>query len=582
MSAWRKAFALRWGDWSQRSFPRLLTLFIGRMFHGGSELGTEELDLGIAATGILLAMPGLLVSLLLLEKYGSLTRWLRGDRPFDPFVTTVPDEYFFIVLSMSVTGIATLWKWTTIFPDRRDFANLVHLPISLRSVFAANFAALAVLACVYTMVVNAASLLLFPGAVFGTDIDIPTLVRFSFGHAVAVIAASLLAFCAVFALMGILLALFPYGISRRISLLARFVVMVCLLALLASSLSVPNPLARGPSGGIQHLTMLPPLWFLGLSQWLWGRGSDPFFAGMARRALLAFLAVPLVAVVAYVAGFRRAFQKIPEVADLPVLPRSRQMRSAFRTPLWSRLVFRTPTQRACGSFIIHTFGRSEAHQQVLLFFIAIGVVVCAKRLADVPIAAASATRSPVLAEYLAVPFILTFCVIVGLRCCFEIPLDLQANWIFKLWMDAKTLDARATARKVLLLLSLSWIAPITLVWSTYLWGFYFAMVHTLMVIGYSMVIVEVSLVHFRKLPFTCEYPRFESHSPLIVVAYLFAFILLTSCVPKGEQWLSTSPWTAPVLFLPILAAIVGLHQYRKSMLPMDKELIFEQPESSWN
>ena len=151
------------------------------------------------------------------------------------------------------------------------------------------------------------------------------------------------------------------------------------------------------------------------------------------------------------------------------------------------------------------------------------------------------TRSPVLAEYLAVPFILTFCVIVGLRCCFEIPLDLQANWIFKLWMDAKTFDARATAQRVLILLSLSWIAPITLVWSTYLWGFYFAMVHTLMVIGYSVVIVEVSLVHFRKLPFTCEYPRFESHSPLIVVAYLFAFILLTSCVPKGEQWLSTSP-----------------------------------------
>jgi hypothetical protein len=580
MSAWRKAFALRWGDWSQRSFPRLLTLFIGRMFHGGSELGTEELDLGIAATGILLAMPGLFVSLLLLEKYGSLTRWLRGDPiPSSPpsrmntFSSYCPCRSRESRRSgngrrFSRTG-ATLRTWCTC-----RFPCAACLPPTSPP-----------LRCwpgVYTMVVNAASLLLFPGAVFGTEIDIPTLVRFSFGHAVAVIAASLLAFCAVFALMGILLALFPYGISRRISLLARFVVMVCLLALLASSLSVPNPLARGPSGGIQHLTMLPPLWFLGLSQWLWGRGSDPFFAGMARRALLAFLAVPLIAVVAYVAGFRRAFQKIPEVADLPVLPRSRQMRSAFRPPLWSRLVFRTPTQRACGSFIIHTFGRSEAHQQVLLFFIAIGVVVCAKRLADVPIAAASATRSPVLAEYLAVPFILTFCVIVGLRCCFEIPLDLQANWIFKLWMDAKTLDARATARKVLLLLSLSWIAPITVVWSTYLWGFYFAMVHTLMVIGYSMVIVEVSLVHFRKLPFTCEYPRFESHSPLIVVAYLFAFILLTSCVPKGEQWLSTSPWTAPVLFLPILAAIVGLHQYRKSMLPMDKELIFEQPESSWN
>lgn len=37
------------------------------MFHGGGEPGTVELDLGVGVTGLLLAMPGLLVSLLLLE-----------------------------------------------------------------------------------------------------------------------------------------------------------------------------------------------------------------------------------------------------------------------------------------------------------------------------------------------------------------------------------------------------------------------------------------------------------------------------------------------------------------------------------
>jgi hypothetical protein len=100
-------------------------------------------------------MPGLFISLLLFEKYGSLIRFLRHDATFDPFEATIPDEYFFIVLSMAVTGIATLWKWTAIFPDRRDFANLVHLPISLRDIFVANFAAIAALAALYTLVVNA-------------------------------------------------------------------------------------------------------------------------------------------------------------------------------------------------------------------------------------------------------------------------------------------------------------------------------------------------------------------------------------------------------------------------------------------
>jgi hypothetical protein len=75
------------------------------MFHGGADLGADDLDLGIGTTAILLAMPGLFVSLLLFEKCGSLIRFLRGDGVFDPFEATIPDEYFFIALSMAVTGL---------------------------------------------------------------------------------------------------------------------------------------------------------------------------------------------------------------------------------------------------------------------------------------------------------------------------------------------------------------------------------------------------------------------------------------------------------------------------------------------
>src|SRR5882724_5757060 len=187
---------------SKKPLFTLMNLFVGRMFHGSSEFGAEDLDIGIGITAILLAMPGLFISLLLFEKYGSLIRFLRGDGTFDPFEATIPDEYFFIVLSMAVTGIATLWKWTAIFPDRRDFANLVHLPVALRDIFFANFAAITALAAVYTFVVNAASIVLFPIAVFGSQGSIAIFLRFFFGHAVAVLAAGIFSFCLVFALTG--------------------------------------------------------------------------------------------------------------------------------------------------------------------------------------------------------------------------------------------------------------------------------------------------------------------------------------------------------------------------------------------
>jgi len=36
---------------------------------------------------------------------------------------------------MVVTGAAALWRWDALFLDRRDYTNLVPLPISLRAIF---------------------------------------------------------------------------------------------------------------------------------------------------------------------------------------------------------------------------------------------------------------------------------------------------------------------------------------------------------------------------------------------------------------------------------------------------------------
>jgi hypothetical protein len=85
----KSSFRHRWNQFARTRFGCLLRLFLGRMFHGG-ETGTEELGLGVGALLILLAMPGLLVSLLMFEKYGSLIRFLRGDGVYDPFTAPIP------------------------------------------------------------------------------------------------------------------------------------------------------------------------------------------------------------------------------------------------------------------------------------------------------------------------------------------------------------------------------------------------------------------------------------------------------------------------------------------------------------
>jgi hypothetical protein len=574
MIRWPQFLRERWDAALKTPFGCLVRVFVGRMFHGGGEPGAEELDLGIGVLLILLAMPGMLVSLLMFEKYGSLIQFLRGIRDFDPYRAAIPDEYFFIVLSMVVTGAAALWRWDSIFLDRRDFTNLVPLPISLRGIFFANLSAILVLALLFTFVVNAASLILYPLAVVGSKSTLGRFVRFGAGHAVAVFGASAFSFFAVFALAGVLMALLPAAAFRRVSLLARFVIALWLLALLASVFTVPDLFTHTSVAKAHTLVVVPPVSFLGFARIVWGRSAEPFVLIMAKAAALALVAAALIAVAACALSFRRSFLRTPEIADAGPLPRMGLPLSPL-APL-HKFLLRAPAPRAAYYFVARTLLRSESHLQVVLAFLAIGVVTAAQALLTVFSKHPIALPNTPSADLLSIPFMLAFCIVAGVRFAFEMPVDLRANWIFRLWLDRDGHPARPVARRALLAFSLSWIAPICFATTLAYWGWSIAVLHTTILVVCTALLVETTLLTFRKIPFTCSYPAFQSHSGLIAVAYLFGFFVFTDYLPQLEAWALLNPLRI-LGFVPLLGvAFAGLHAYRKQMLDMDKQLIFEE------
>jgi hypothetical protein len=536
------------------------------------------MDVGLGIILILLALPGVMVSLLLFEKFGTLIRWMRGEGAFDPFSATIPDEYFFIVLSMVVTGAAAIWRWDALFLDRRDYLNIVPLPVSLRRIFLSNLAAILLLAALLTLDVNAASFVLFPVAVVGSQDSLSLFLRFGAGHAVTVTLASAFSFFAVFAVIGLLMAILPYGLFRRISLYVRFLIALCFLALLATSFAVPSFLSETERGTTNAIRAIPAVWFLGIGQTLWGRGKDPFFAAMTRTALLGLGISLTMAFLSYALSFRRSFIRIPETAEVGPLPRSQFQ--LLPVNLFDRAILRDLPQRACFHFITRTLMRSEAHLQIASAFIAMGLVVGAQAIAPAFRANAAASLHHPSEDLLSIPYILSFCIILGIRLAFEVPSDLRANWVFALRIDPGTLQTRPIARKVLLTFSLAPLVPICFVSSAILWGFATAILHTAIFTVCTIAFVELLLFRFRKIPFTCSYPQFQSHSALIFVAYLFGFVIFTVYLPELELWSLADPWRVS-LFIPLVAAILlSIHQYRKQMLDMDKHLIFEEISSS--
>jgi hypothetical protein len=564
----------RWEAFAQIPFGCLQRLFIGRIFQGGGESDSEGLELGTGVIVTLLAMPGALASFLMFEKYGSLFHYLMGVRHFDPFRAAGPDEYFFIVLSVTVAGAAALWRWDSIFLDRRDYINLVPLPIFLRSIFGANLCAILLVSATFTVVVNGASLFLFPAAVMGGEGSGNVVLRFAGGHAAAVLLASGFSCAAVFALAGVLMSVLPAAAFRRISLFARFLIAVVLLGLLGSSIAVPHMLEKMNAGTAHRVKLVPPVSFLGVAQIIWGRGGDAESPHMALAAIGALVCAVLTAILAYAISFRRSFLRIPETPDAGPLPRARIPWSPFTSAL--NRILRTPAQRAVYGFAARTLTRSEAHLQIVLGFLALGLVAATGFLASAANPRAILTSRVPGFEFLAMPFVLVYCVVIGIRFAFEMPANLRANWVFRYWLDRNEHEGRAIARRVLLVFSLAWIAPGTFIVTAYFWGMKIGTLHTVAVILSTAALVEALLVKYRKAPFTCTPPTFKRNAGLVVAGYVFGFVFFSDYLAQLDGWSLTRPWRAMWFVLLLASVVAAIHFYRKQMLEMDKELIFEE------
>lgn len=572
----KQALLRRWQAFLQTPFGCLCGLFLTRLSHGGAEPGAEDLDLGLGVALVLLAMPGLLVSLLMFEKYGSLILFLRGIASIDRFKGVFPDEYFFLVLSMVVTGTAALWCWDRVFLDARDYTNLLPLPISLRTIFFANLLATAALALLLAFVTNAASAVLFPVAVVGFQSSFAVFFRFALGHAATVVCASLFSFAVVFDTAGLLMTVLSPAAFRKISSFARFLIALWLLSLLASSVTVPSLLTQMSPANAHKMAMLPPVSFMGLARTLWGRG-DPFVGKMTTVALFSVALALFVAILTYALSFRRAFVGMAELTSVSPLPRNRVSSSPFA--LIHKIILRTSLERAGYHFVARTLLRSDAHLQVLLSFSALGLVMTAEALSSTPKLGSLVGGTVPSVDILSIPFTLSYSIILGARLAFEVPADLRANWIFRFSLDPGQQEARAIARRVLLMCSVAWLGPLVFIFTLLFWGWTSAILHTAIWIAFSLLLVEILLIRFRKIPFTCSYPAFQSHSGLTAVAYLFGFFVFSNYIPEMERWSLTSPLQS-IWFVPLLAAcFAGLRKYRKQMLDMDKSLIFEESSS---
>jgi hypothetical protein len=568
----REIIQHEWEYQREQPFGRLVNLFVERIFRGGGDTDAEGLDLGVGLVLTFLAMPGGFVSVFLFDKYGSLLQWLRGLGNLDPLQIAFPDEYFFIVLSMTVTGAVAVWRWDAIFPDRRDYMNLAHLPISSRTIFLANLTAVLFLLVLVAIDVNAASCVLFPMVVSASQMTLPFFVKFGLVHLVGVLLGSVFSFLAVFSVLGLVMAIAPAKWFRRFSNYLRGIVVVYLVTLLCTSFAIPSLLQRLKGSVPAWTFLLPSCWLVSLCQMLRGR-ANPAMLELSKLCLPAIFGLVLIAFATYAISYQRHFVRIGEIADGTGI---RARKQSWRLGFLDRLVLHSPAQRGCFRFVIRTMLRSEAQRLVMTGVAGLALVLASQALMNAFDGAKSARGAALTPGALSIPFIVTFLIVIGLRVVFEIPAELRANWIFQLTLDAERQECASLARKVILAPVLPVVSAITLGMYTYLASPWLALLHTALVVTWTLLLTDILLIRFRKLPFACSLPVFKQYSIVIVIAFCFGFLLYTVSTPDFESSALLHPLEMLGL-LPVAAVAWLVPRYLdKNAIALEKRLIFEE------
>ncbi|MDZ4797343.1 MAG: hypothetical protein SGI92_04220 [Bryobacteraceae bacterium] len=537
-----------------RAFVKLQRHFFLQFFQvdAGGEGGLNP-----TAVLALLASPGAIMSFLLFFKYSPLVQFVQGNLNFNMDIASLADKYTFLALSMTVTGLVVVLRWESMFPDRRDYANLAALPVSDTTVLMARSTALAQFAVVFLVTVNFCSTLLFPCVALQSDGTFAGVLRFIGSHAVAVIAAGVWAFATFLALTGLMMALLPYSVFRRVRRYVQFGCIVGLITLFLSASAMVQLIDPIRNGIPVWAEWLPTMWFLGLYEVLQGKatGSMGMLAG---RAVMALGISGAMAAVAYALSYRWFYLRTAETAEGSdaAFPIPQLLLRAGELLLPSRGFYRASLR-----FALRTLARSDRHTAAFAGVVGLGMALAVQSV-NTPGAATPLPLGAIVAA-----MILVYALITGLRLCFGIASELRANWIFRIAADDDSAEPQYVVRAVMYLFLLPLVATVTMLFG-FAWGWAPALRNAVFVMLCSALLIDIMTSGFRVIPFTCSWMPGRDNMPFALCLWAVGLAVFGHGFGGFGLFAIRDPIRLFVFAVVTFAILAGLHHTREDREPM--------------
>ncbi len=495
----------------------------------------------------------------------------RGMTRLEFLTTLWSIQHFLISTTMLVVGMFAILSWDTTFPDRRDVLILAPLPVRPRTLFFAKVAALGAALGTGVASLNGLAGLVWPALHFVPPDG--NVLRTLLAYWVSVSAAGIFVMCCVLSVQGLAAELLPRRHFLRVSAILQLGALCLFLAgyFLEPSLESP-PLLLDPAN--QHRVLqVPTYWFWGLFQTLNGPLNLPgvpaapreLWSGLAARALLALAISVTGSATAFVLAYFRTIRRIVEEPD--IVPGSRAS-----APFGSRWLprFGSSPMTAVVQFSIRTLLRSRQHRLLLVFFLGIGLSFLVLLAHSRPPGDQLGPEELYQAALIVSSLVMMCCMVVGMRVVFSRPLEIRANWIFRIAGLSAAADCQAACRRSLFVLAVlpAWAISAAALLPDFPWRMFAT--HLVALALLASIAVEATIYNFRKIPFTCTYLPGKSRANFLILAG-YGFLTVIFQAAQFEMTLLPSAVKSAELIMALAAAAALAYRYSREQAKLDPE-----------
>lgn len=552
------------------AIPRLLFLhFLRRFFGEGNMLFATAATpfAGVVRTLTLLFLPGFLLAAFLFPVYVDLD--FKRPHLIEPMRWN--NKLLFCTMAASLMAFVTALQWDSLFPDREDFMILSPLPLRRRLIFLCKLTALIAFASLFAAAINIGPAIVFPLASLSPTAPLGDLVPYIWNHAASLFLCSAFVFACCLAVQGALMNLLPPLWYRAAVVWIQFLIMAASATLL---LLFPLAARNAPLGeDAPLLHWFVPAWFAGLSEH-WNGRPGHVFAFLELRAIQGVELAIGLALLFYTAAYVRYLQTTIET------PHDDGAQSALSRCFATRidhLLLPVQHERAVFHFIWKTLLRSPRHRLYLAGYAGVALALVIWELVTLFSLHSYAILQRPSPALLCIPLVISFLTLCSMRFVFPRPVELRANWIFQLTETELGIRSMQAPLKVMILIGVL-PAPLFLLpvhW--YLWGPAIALLHTLYAMALGWLLVEATLVGFRKIPFTCTFAPGGHNSIGWLMLAAIGFGVYAYAMAAAEAWmLREVPLRAPFVFAALGLAWLLARRMRATFLAGESSLEYDE------